>query len=48
MDINDKEPHCPICKALCIKRMIGKSIVYDCLGCGDQIAYEAIKFWSVK
>lgn len=30
---------CPICQARVTKRLIlGKDLVYDCQGCGDQIA----------
>lgn len=33
---------CPKCKGRCIKRFIGKSKVYDCQSCKDQISSEAI------
>ena len=33
---------CPKCKGRCIERLIGKSKVYDCQDCNDQISSEAI------
>ncbi len=33
---------CPKCNKECKPRKIKNSIVYDCSGCGDQIALEAI------
>jgi len=43
-----KEAHCPVCKDTCKPRMIGKSKVYDCDGCKDQIAEEAVEWWIAK
>jgi len=33
---------CPKCKGRCIERKIGKSKVYDCQSCRDQISKEAV------
>lgn len=40
------EPHCPICNYTATSRKIGKSLVFDCDGCGEQIAEEAIRYWK--
>ena len=42
------EFHCPKCKDTAKPRKIGDSIVYDCNGCGDQIAESAIESWIAK
>jgi len=41
------EPRCPKCKETAQPRYIGKSLVFDCDGCKDQVSSEAIEYWSV-